>query len=124
MPDLPEEAVREAVAAYTCAWVSGVWRHEELVSVVLEAAAPGIAAQARADERRKFEDLLGAVWLYIGWRYVTKPLTTEQKNLFADAVDAYWSRSDAFEGEESTPVDRWWVDDMPARQTGEDRADS
>ncbi|MEV4009837.1 hypothetical protein AB0J35_05005 [Nonomuraea angiospora] len=68
----------------------------------LKAAAPHI----RADERRQFEDLLGAVWLYIGRRYVTKQLTTEQKNLFADAVDAYWRRSDASEVEEFTPVDR------------------
>lgn len=49
MPDIPEEAVQAAVEAYTCAWVSGVSRHEELVSVVLEAAAPGIVAQVRRD---------------------------------------------------------------------------
>lgn len=56
MPDIPAQAVRAAVAAYTCAGVAGVGRHEELVSVVLEAAAPGIAAheeEIRADERRK-----------------------------------------------------------------------
>lgn len=45
-------------------------------------------------------EMLHSIWLYIDWRYVTKQLTTRQKNLFADAVDA---------GSEEPPVaDRWW----------------
>lgn len=53
MPDLPEEAAHEATQAYLCAWTSGVVKPETLVRIVLEAAAPVLAAQARADERRK-----------------------------------------------------------------------
>jgi hypothetical protein len=52
MPDLPEEAVREAAAAYSCAYTSGV-PHDELARVILEAAAPILEAHVRADERRK-----------------------------------------------------------------------
>lgn len=86
--------------------------------VALEAAAPVLAAQVR----REYEDLLGSIWLYIGWRYVTKQLTTPQKNLFADAVEADLKRGDAFEdGEAEAAVDRWWDDDASARQIGEDR---
>jgi hypothetical protein len=49
---IPEEAVREATAAYSCAWTSGVTGHETLVRIVLEAASPILAAQ----ERRKIAD--------------------------------------------------------------------
>ena len=118
MSDLPEEAVQAAAKAmrqpgciHSTSWVSCL---ECRARIALVAAAPIL----RADERRKaaelitaYEDLLGSVWLYIGWRYVTKQLTTEQKNLFADTVDAYWRRSDAFDGEEFRPVDRWWSDE-------------
>ncbi len=51
------------------------------------------------DLEDRYRDLLGALWLYVDWPYVTRQLPTEQKDLFADAVDA---TSDG-------PVaDRWW----------------
>jgi hypothetical protein len=49
MPDIPEEAVREATEAYSCAWTSGVSSHDDLVWIVLEAAAPLIEARVRRD---------------------------------------------------------------------------
>lgn len=63
--------------------------------------------------REAFEDLLASIWLYIDWRYVTRQLTTEQKNLFADSIDRAHDRMDAEEGRdlERDPrigVDRWW----------------
>lgn len=60
------------------------------------------ALQARLDEH---EELLAAIWLYVKWRYVTKQLTTEQKNLWADAVEKI---SEANHPGEGAKVDRWW----------------
>jgi hypothetical protein len=48
---------------------------------------------------RRYQDLLGCIWLYVNWRYVTTQLTTEQKELWADAVDS-------FDGVRT--ADRWW----------------
>lgn len=59
-------------------------------------------------QRREFEDLLGSISLYISWRYVTKQLTTPQKERFADAVDAWTERIRQKDGEEFTPVPRCW----------------
>lgn len=66
---------------------------------------------------RDHEELLGAVWLYISWRYVTKQLTTEQKNLFADSVDAYWRRMDEEDG--SARAERWWTDEYSEDRSGD-----
>lgn len=56
-----------------------------------------------------YRETLGAIWLYINWRYVTKQLTTEQKELWADAVDAF--------GEpEPGKAERWWRDDFKEQQ--------
>jgi hypothetical protein len=54
-------------------------------------------------ERQALLDALGAIWLYVDWRYVTRKLTTEQRELWADAVDQ------AGEPEEGK-ADRWWRD--------------
>lgn len=54
-------------------------------------------------ELAQYRELLGCIRLYVNWRYVTKQLTTEQKELWADAVDAF--------GDPECPgpgVDRWW----------------
>lgn len=48
-------------------------------------------------------DLLGAIWLYVDWRYVTRQLTTEQKTLWADAVDVFGDEAD-----HGAKADRWW----------------
>lgn len=60
------------------------------------------ALQARIDEH---EGILAAIWLYVKWRYVTKQLTTEQKNLWADAVERVSERDHPGEG---AKADRWW----------------
>ena len=55
------------------------------------------------------EEILGNLWLYIKWQYVTKQLTTEQKERFADAVDASQRRMCEAENETYQPIaDRWW----------------
>lgn len=60
---------------------------------------------------RRYRDLLGAIWLYIPWHFVTKQLTTEQKELFADAVDACSARLNAEDPDLAAgPAQRWWRD--------------
>jgi hypothetical protein len=49
------------------------------------------------------EELLGAIWLYVNWHYVTKQLTTEQKELWANAVDKYGDPEDR-----GPKAERWW----------------
>jgi hypothetical protein len=63
-------------------------------------------------EERQYEDLLGSIWLYIPWQYVTKQLTTEQKDLFADAVDAWSMRLNAEDPDlhAESVTRRWWRD--------------
>lgn len=50
-------------------------------------------------------DTLGAIWLYVKWRYVTGKLTTEQRELWAAAVDAFGEPQDG-------KAERWWRDDF------------
>jgi len=80
----------------------------------IRAAAEEIVSTENARRRemlRPYEDLLASIWLYIPWQYVTKQLTTPQKEMFADAIDASHARSDAQESEpEPHPVERWWRD--------------
>lgn len=59
-------------------------------------------------ERDALRGILAAVWLYVDWRYVTRQLTTEQKNLWADAVDTG--------GEPGPKADRWW-EQLPCGHT-------
>ena len=64
-------------------------------------------------ERDDLRELLGSIWLYVKWRHVTKQLTTEQKELWADAVDAEARQRQIEEGEEQRAVaERWWRDDF------------
>lgn len=72
--------------------------------------------RACREKIRAYEDLLGAIWLYVNWRYVTKQLTTGQKELFADAVDARSRRQADQEGPEygdPSKAERWWRDPSP-----------
>jgi hypothetical protein len=54
-------------------------------------------------------DTLGSIWLYVNWRYVSKQLTTEQKELWADAIDESGDPA-----ERGPKAERWWRDDAPA----------
>lgn len=93
-----------------------------LARVALEAAVPVIRAADEhpiaADEHpiAAYQDLPSSIWLYIDWRYVTRQLTAEQRELFADAVDAEGRRVAEQEGPAwgaPTRVDRWWRDGEP-----------
>lgn len=84
---------------------SGVWRHRaELLAEVDRLTRE--RDQARADVAF-LNDMLGAIWLYVNWRYVTKQLTTPQKERWADAIER------AGHPDGGTQADRWWRDDAP-----------
>lgn len=71
--------------------------------------------QLRASARQH-EDLLASIVLYIKWHYVTRSLTTEQKDLFADALERDAIRAHGPDGDEPDPdmarlpsyAPRWW----------------
>jgi hypothetical protein len=56
---------------------------------------------------RDHEDLLASIWLYIKWHYVTRQLTTPQKDLFANSVDRSHERNHDGLGPISE-AERWW----------------
>jgi DNA-binding transcriptional regulator PaaX len=71
----------------------------------------GAALRVLLDEDQEMRELLGSIWLYVKWHFVTKQLTTPQKELFADAVDAISRARQIEDGEEPRSVaDRWWRD--------------
>lgn len=53
------------------------------------------------------EDVLHAIWLYVAWHWVSKQLATEQKELWADAIEA---ASHRLEPDDPLKIDRWWRD--------------
>ena len=79
----------------------------------MSATADNTGADRAVDERAAaLEDLIANLWLYVGRRTWTQ-LTTSQKELFADVVDAHHAAADIEEGYQGTefaftPVQRWW----------------
>jgi len=71
-------------------------------------------ARVKAEgEQDAMRDLLASIWLYVGWRSATRSLTIEQRELWADAVDADVMAGQIEDGEEPRPVaERWWRDDF------------
>lgn len=68
-----------------------------------------LALEFSKRQREAYQDLLGCISLYIKWRYVTKQLPNAQKELFADAVDAWSERLN--DTHDWTPVaERWWLE--------------
>lgn len=57
------------------------------------------------------QELLASIYLYINWKYITRQLTTEQKEMLADAIDHVHAYNDAMECQPFHPVPRWWRDD-------------
>ena len=53
----------------------------------------------------EMREILAVIYLYVPWRYVTKQLTTEQKNLWADVIDAH---SQEVFPDDPIYVSRWW----------------
>lgn len=60
----------------------------------------------RLEQRQtEYREILHCIWLYVNWHYVTKQLTTEQKNLWANAIDLC-SRAD--HPGAAAVAERWW----------------
>ena len=55
------------------------------------------------EEIEEYKELLKSIWLYVNWHYVTKQLTTEQKGMWADAVDEKGDPEDR-----GNTAERWW----------------
>lgn len=92
-----DQRMREALARYTCCGtpnLCGASRQDDEQSALLAWANRELDAQ-----RDRYADLLATLWLYVNWRHVTRQLTTEQKRLFADAVDA---------SSDGPVAERWW----------------
>lgn len=81
---------------------AATWRQ---ASMDLHATLDGPDDEPGDPQRAAFEDLLGAVSLYVDWRFITRQLTTEQRNLWADAHDAWAARMGH---EQPARADRWW----------------
>jgi hypothetical protein len=74
------------------------------VSTTWPNGVPKVSDERRAanlESAAALRDLVATLWLYIG-RYVETQLTTEQKELLADVVEA--------DGESGRPFEyeRWW----------------
>jgi hypothetical protein len=71
------------------------------------------------DTLTRHEDLLASIVLHINWRWVTRKLTTEQKELFAEALEHEAIRAHGPDGDDPDPelmvlpayTPRWWRDD-------------
>lgn len=90
--------------SYCCSQTVYVHQHDDGTTGPFDTSTPARPA-VDDDTERRYQDLLGAIELYVDWRYVTRQLTTEQKELWADTVEAHGER--AHPGEPTT-VDRWW----------------
>lgn len=66
----------------------------------LQAEVVSLRAQVAA-----LRGLVSSVYLYVNDYYVTKQLTTEQKELWADTIDEHSRRACP---EEFHPYERWW----------------
>jgi hypothetical protein len=77
-------------------------------------------ADARGEQAAvvvRYQDLLGVIFLHVKWRWLTKQVETEQKELWADAVDAWSERLN--DEENGMRVARWWREDYqePAEES-------
>lgn len=101
----------------------------ERLRSVLDRAIQGreMARIERNALKAAHDGLLSSIALYIKWRYVTRQLTTKQKDLFADALERESIRVHGPDGEDPEPdmarlpsyAPRWWRDDQPADTTGD-----
>ena len=57
--------------------------------------------------RERYDEMLAAIVLYIDWHYVTRQLTTEQKELFAAAISRHRGGLPVY-------ATRWWQSEAPA----------
>lgn len=99
----------ERLQASRFAWAREADRQEQRADFVDELMTGTIKVMEREQaEANLATETLGAIWSYVDWRYVTGKLTTEQRELWADAVDAFGG------GPENGKAERWWREDAAA----------
>jgi len=64
----------------------------------------------RGDEPTPLEAAMHSVWLHGDWRWLTRKMTTEEREAAADAVQRYSNKLRADDGEDPAPLEglRWW----------------
>lgn len=81
-----------------------------------------IAAESRDGTVSASQDALDAAchsaYLHIKWKYVTKQMTTEEKEAFADACDRAAEHAAREDGNKPHLVPRWWRDDYTGPTEG------
>ena len=95
----------DRIAAAHCEesqWGETTYSHYNLTSSEVT-----VSDYSRDEEVMNTDAVIHSVWLHGDWKAVTKPLTTEQKEAMADAVERYSSRIE----HASVTVDRWWRSD-------------
>lgn len=108
------DAEVERLQASRFAWAREADRQEQRADVVDFMMTGTIKVMDREQaEANLATETLGAIWLYVDWRYVTRQLTTEQKELWADAVDAFGDPEHV-----EPKAERWWRDDFVERRRG------
>lgn len=60
-------------------------------------------AEAAAQQQQDIRDLAATLWIYSNWRYITRNLTTQQRELWADVIDEWHAKQG-----EPDKVERWW----------------
>lgn len=76
----------------------------DLDAMIVELEGDSRPVSERPEDPR--DELLRCIWLHVNWYSITKRLTTEQKDLWADIIDTHPEH--IREGDE--PVRRWWRD--------------
>lgn len=105
--DGPDDPIKFVGQSGSTAWIEGTIRQ-----------IADVAYAELESEVEQYDELLAAIALYIDWRYVTRQLTRDQKELFADAVERNENRLHGPEGEDPDPsmaglpsyTPRWWRD--------------
>ena len=94
-----------ALLIIVIAWLTVLLLYREFT--VADRKIDAILDRVTYDRQR---ELLASMWLYTNWRYVTKNLTTEQKELWADVIDEVHRAQEIEDGtpEDFWPVERWW----------------
>lgn len=94
---------------FSCALVEGhlaPW-HEDACGVRYyeDESAERETEQGQETERERFQGLLSYIWLHVNDRFVMGKLTTEQREMWADAIEA------CSDPNEPIVYERWWRDD-------------
>jgi len=101
----PLDRAEAEIVRLRAGWREADQKHAELVRLLLWLHAE---AKHENDVRDEFIgemcELLAAIWLYVDWRYVTRQLTTDQKTIWADAIDTTGDLHEL-----GPRAERWWT---------------